>query len=70
MPSCKKQKGSNSPAFKGIAPDTRHYPMQQKIPKTSKTDVVGISDDDVVEDFDLEKLVGSDEIASDLDVRF
>jgi hypothetical protein len=32
--------------------------------------VVGIADDDVVEDFDLEKLSGSDEVAGDFDVRF
>lgn len=32
--------------------------------------MVGISDDDVVEDFDLEKLAGSDEIASNFDIRF
>jgi hypothetical protein len=31
--------------------------------------VVGISNDDVVEDFDFEKLAGSNEIASNLDVR-
>jgi len=28
-----------------------------------------VSDDDVVENFDLEKLAGSDEIAGDFDVR-
>src|ERR1017187_5262846 len=32
--------------------------------------MVGIADDDVVEDFDFEKLAGSDEIAGDFDVRF
>jgi len=31
--------------------------------------LVGISNDDVVEDFDFEKLAGSDEIAGDFDVR-
>ncbi len=31
--------------------------------------MVGISNDDVVEDFDFEKLAGSDEIAGDFDVR-
>jgi len=32
--------------------------------------VVGVADNNVIEDFDLEKLAGSDEIASDFDVRF
>ena len=32
--------------------------------------MVGIPDDDVVEDFDFEKLAGSNEITSDFDVRF
>ena len=32
--------------------------------------MVGISNDDVVEDFDFEKLPGSDEVAGDFDVRF
>ena len=32
--------------------------------------MVGIPDDDVVEDFDFEKLAGSNEIAGNLDVRF
>ncbi len=32
--------------------------------------VAGISDDDVVEDFDFEKLTGSNEVAGNFDVRF
>ena len=32
--------------------------------------MVGIADDDVVEDFDFEKLAGSNEIAGDFDVCF
>lgn len=32
--------------------------------------MVGISNDDVVENFDFEKLAGSDEVAGDFDVRF
>ena len=30
--------------------------------------MVGIANDDVVEDFDFQKLTGSDEVASDFDV--
>ena len=40
-----------------------------KEPETTKTAMVGISNDDVIEDFDFEKLTGSDEIASNFDVR-
>lgn len=32
--------------------------------------MVGISNYDMVEDFDFEKLTGSDEVAGDFDVRF
>ena len=32
--------------------------------------MVGIADDDMVEDFDFKKLAGSDEIAGNFDVRF
>ena len=32
--------------------------------------MVGIPDDDVVEDFDFEKLAGSNEVAGDFNVRF
>ncbi len=32
--------------------------------------MVRISHDDVIEDFDFQKLTGSDEVASNLDVRF
>ena len=39
-----------------------------EVTKTAKTDVVGITDNNVIEDFDLEKLPGSNEIAGDFDV--
>ena len=32
--------------------------------------MVGITDDDVVEDFDFKKLAGSDEVVGDFDVGF
>ena len=32
--------------------------------------MVGIPDDDMVEDFDFEKLTGSNEVAGDFNVRF
>ena len=32
--------------------------------------MVGVSDDDVIEDFDLQKLASADEVAGDLDVGF
>jgi hypothetical protein len=50
--------------------DARHYPGLQKITKTAKTAVAGIANDDVVEDFDLEKLAGADEVAGDFYVSF
>ena len=37
--------------------------------KGTKTGVAGIAHDDVVENFDFEKLSGSNEVASDFDVR-
>ena len=36
----------------------------------TKTGVAGIAHDDVVENFDFEKLARTNEVASDLDVRF
>ena len=51
-------------------PITRHYQMLQKITKTSKTAVAGMAHDNVVENFDFQKLTRSNEVASDLDVRF
>ncbi len=41
-----------------------------KIAKTAKTGMVGVADDDVVENFDFEKLTGSNEVTGDFDVRF
>jgi hypothetical protein len=32
--------------------------------------VIGIADDDVVDDFDFKNLTGPDEVARDFDVRF
>ena len=32
--------------------------------------MIGIANDDVVEDFDFEKLTGPDEVAGDFNVRF
>jgi len=37
--------------------------------KGTKTGVAGIAHDDVVENFDFEKLSGSNEVASDFDGR-
>ena len=39
-----------------------------KIAKISKADVAGVSDDNVVENFDFQKLARSDEITSNFDV--
>ena len=41
-----------------------------KIPKTSKTRMVRIPYDYVVENFDFKQLTSSNEVTSDLDVRF
>ena len=38
--------------------------------ETAKTGMSWVSNDDVVENFDFEKLAGSDEVAGDFDVRF
>ena len=37
---------------------------------TAKTGVVGITNDDVMENFDIENLPRSNEVTSDSDVRF
>jgi len=50
-------------------PITRHYQMLQKISKISETGVGRMSDNNVVENFDFQKLSGSNEVASDFDVR-
>jgi hypothetical protein len=42
----------------------------KKIAKTAKTGMIWISDDDVVENFDFEKLTGSNEVTGDFYVRF
>lgn len=41
-----------------------------KIALASMTAVVGVADDDVIENFDLEKLTGSNEVTGDFDVGF
>ena len=40
-----------------------------KVAKISKTDMAGVSDNDVVENFNFQKLTCSDEIAGDFNVR-
>ena len=42
--------------------------LAEKIAKTAKTDVVWVSNDDVVENFDFEKLARSNEVTGDFDV--
>ena len=39
-----------------------------EVAKTSKTDMVGITNHDVIENFDFEKLTRSNEITGDFDV--
>ena len=51
-------------------PVTRHYSGLQKIAKIAKTGVAGITNDDVIENFDIENLPRSNEVTSDSDVRF
>src|SRR5882762_9193564 len=69
MPSCRREKKGGSSMILKNRPITRHYQMLQKITKTSKTAVAGMADDNVVENFDFQKLTRSDEIAGDLDIR-
>ena len=40
-----------------------------KIPQTAKTGVVWVTNDDVIENFDFEKLARSNEVTGDFDVR-
>ena len=44
--------------------------VTRQIAKISKTGVAGMAHDNVVEHFDLQKLSGANEVASDFDVRF
>jgi hypothetical protein len=46
---------------------TRHNSRYAKLAQGS---VFGVSDDDVIEDFDFEKLTSADEVASYFDVGF
>lgn len=43
--------------------------LAEKIAKTAKTGVVWVSNDDVIENFDFEKLTRSNEVTGDFDVR-
>lgn len=43
--------------------------LAEEIAKTAKTCVVWVSNDDVIENFDFEKLACSNEITCDFDVR-
>ena len=43
--------------------------LGEKIPHGTQRRMVWISNDDVVEDFDLKKLTGPNEVAGDVDVR-
>ena len=45
-----------------------HVQLAIKIAKTSKTAVAGIAYDNVIENFDFEKLTRSNEVTSDFDV--
>ena len=45
-----------------------HVSLAIKIAKTSKTAVAGIAYDDVIENFDFEKLARSNEVTGDFDV--
>jgi hypothetical protein len=42
--------------------------LAEKIAKTAKTGVVWVSNDDVIENFDFEKLARSNEVTGDFDV--
>ena len=42
--------------------------LAEKIAKTAKTGVVWVSNDDVIENFDFEKLTRSNEVTGDFDV--
>ena len=69
MPSCKDKKEAIPSVFEGTASTTRHNQLHGTITKTSKTGVAGMAHDNVVENFDFQKLTRSDEIAGDLDIR-
>ncbi len=44
--------------------------LAMKEAQTAKTGMIWVSNDDVVENFDFEKLTGSNEVTGDFDVRF
>ena len=46
------------------------YRLGEKIPQTAKTGMIWVSNDYVVENFDFEKLTGSNEVAGNFDIRF
>ena len=51
-------------------PIARHYPALQKIIKLAQRTVPRLSNDDMIEHFDFEKLPGADQVARDFDVSF
>src|SRR5689334_23207318 len=66
-----------TPCGSGLIRNTRTAPTMGNGPRPGRVfnslqrnKTVGISDNDVVEDFDFQKLACSDEIASDFNVRF
>ena len=69
MASWKDEKWVILSVFDRITPRTRHYQSHGKMAKRTQGCMAGIAHDDVVENFDFEKLSGSNEVASDFDVR-
>ena len=70
MPSMKMKKEAIHSVLERSPRVARHYPGLQKMAKRARGCMAGIAHDDVVENFDFEKLARSNEVASDLDVRF
>ena len=70
MPSCKDKKKSDPLKISGITPSTRHYQLHGTISELAQGGVFGVSDDDVIEDFDFQKLAGAYQVASCFDVCF
>src|SRR5207302_7248579 len=56
MPSCRREKKGGSSMILKNRPITRHYQMLQKMAKRVQGCMAGIAHDDVVENFDFEKL--------------
>ena len=76
MPSDQRQKMGDSSGNREITQATRHYSEPGPIATFPEGGVVpsvgegGVADDEVVEDFNLQKLAGPDEVAGDFDVGF